>query len=177
MSRSRIFMILGLIFIAALSRLVPHPPNFTPIVALALFGGAALEDKRLAFAVPLVAMWISDLALGGHVLQPLVYVCFALTVCVGFLLREHRRPLNILGGALASSVLFFVVTNFGVWAAGGLYPLTLEGLLACYIAALPFFQNTFWGTLSYSVVLFGGLGAIDRFVGKERRAVLATAVD
>lgn len=175
MSRSRIFMIVGLILIAAFSRILPHPPNFTPIMALALFGGAVLEDKRWAFLVPLAAMWISDLAIGAHALQPLVYVSLALAVCMGFRLRD-RRFVSIATGAFASSVLFFLVTNFGVWVSGLLYPPTFEGLLGCYIAALPFFQNTLWGTLSYSAILFGGLALIDRLVRKERDVLAATTV-
>jgi hypothetical protein len=145
-----------MILAVAASRLIPHPPNVASITAVALFGGAYISDKRLAFLVPMAALFISDLVLGLYGHMEVVYGSFALVVCIGLLLRRRRTPLAIGGAALASSVLFFVITNFGVWAFGSLYPKTMAGLLACYVAAIPFFQNSLFGDAVYTVALFGG---------------------
>ena len=100
------------------------------------------------------------LGLYGH--MEIVYGSFALVVCVGLLLRKRRSPLRIAGAALASSMLFFINTNFGVWAFGSLYPKTAAGLLTCYVAAIPFFQNTLAGDALYTAVLFGGFALAER---------------
>lgn len=145
----------GLILFAAMLRLVPHPPNFTPIAALALFGGVYL-DKRFAFVVPIAALLLSDYFIGFHSLMPFVYGSFLLIGLIGLWLKTHRKPLFILGGALASSVLFFLLTNFGVWVTpNSWYPKTWQGFTACYVAAIPFFRNTVLGDLFYVGVLFG----------------------
>ena len=150
---------------AAASRLIPHPPNFSPIAALALFGGAQFADKRLAFLVPLAAMFLSDLFLGLHSLIPVIYGSFALIVCLGFWLRRRQNVWAIGGTAIVGALLFFVLTNFGVWALGQMYPKTPAGLLDCYVAAIPFFQNTLSSNLFYAALLFGGLAiAENRFV-------------
>jgi hypothetical protein len=171
MYRIRFLVLVGMILGAAASRLIPHPPNFAPIGAMALFGGACFASKRMAFLVPLAAMLLSDLAIGLlsgdlsfglHRLIPVVYGSFALIVCLGFWLRRHRNALPIAGTALAGSVLFFVLTNFGVWALGSWYPKTCDGLVACYVAAIPFFQNTLLGDAVYSTVLFGGLALAEK---------------
>lgn len=145
----------------ALLRLVPHPYNVTPVAAMALFGGAHLASRRLALAVPLGAMLLSDLALelffghGIHRLMPVVYLCFAATVGLGALLGRRRSVARIAAAALGSSVLFFAVTNFFVWLGSGLYPPTSGGLLACYVAALPFFGHTLAGDLLCTGAVFG----------------------
>ncbi|MEM6648471.1 MAG: DUF6580 family putative transport protein [Bacteroidota bacterium] len=146
----------GLVVLAVLSRWLPHPPNFTPIAALALFGGAHFTHKGWAFAVPMVAMLLGDALIGFHSLMPVVYGAFAATVGIGLLLRRRRSPLRVAGATLAGSVLFFVVTNFGLWAIESFYPKTLEGLVACYVAALPYFYNTLLGDAFFTAVLFGG---------------------
>lgn len=166
----RLLTLVAMILAAAASRLLPHPPNFAPIGAMALFGGACFADKRLAFVVPLTAMALSDLALaltlygravfGGQ--MAFVYASFALIVCIGLWIRGRRAPLTIAGGALAGAVLFFVVTNFGVWATGSWYPKTAAGLVACYAAALPFFRNTLLGDAFHAAVLFGGLAVAEK---------------
>lgn len=168
---ARFMMLACITLAAAASRLIPHPPNFTPIGAIALFGGTYFASKRAAFAVPLAALVISNFALallqyGGSVfpLLPFVYASFALTVCLGLLLRNHRVPWAIGATALASAVIFFVLSNFGVWLNGGMYPLTAEGLVACYIAAIPFFRNMVWGNLVYVTVLFGSFELAMRFL-------------
>lgn len=147
---------------AALARLVPHAPNFTPIAALALFGGAKFDDKRLAFAVPFAAMLASDLVLGLHASLPAVYLAFALIVCLGLALRGRERLLTIAAAVLTGSVAFFLITNFAVWAMGSMYPHTGAGLVACYVAALPFFRNELAGDAFYGLVLFGGFWLLER---------------
>lgn len=162
MLKPRLLLVITMIAAAAASRLVPHPPNLTAVTAMALFGGATLADKRLAFLVPLAALFLSDLVLGFHSEMLVVYGCFAAVVCIGLWLQKHRSAPFIAGAALASSVLFFVTTNFGVWAIDGMYPLTWQGLIACYTAAIPFFRNTLEGDLLYTLVLFGGFALMER---------------
>jgi hypothetical protein len=129
-----------LILAAALSRLLPHPDNFTPLTAMALAGGVYL-DKRFSIVLPLAALFISDLFIGFHNTILFVYGSFVL----------------IIGTALFSSILFFIVTNFGVWLTGGgwFYPKTWQGLIECYTLAIPFFRNMVAGDFIYTVVLFG----------------------
>jgi hypothetical protein len=115
-----------------------------------------------AFAVPLGALLASDLSLGFHDQMPAVYLAFGLTVGLGRMLRPRRRVAPVALATLAASLLFFVLTNFGVWATGSLYPTTFEGLLACYVAAVPFFRNTLLGDVLYSAALFGGLALLER---------------
>jgi Family of unknown function (DUF6580) len=97
-----------------------------------------------------------------------VYLSFALIVCIGLWLQNKRSVFQIAGAALASSVLFFLLTNFGVWAFESLYPKTLEGLISCYVAAIPFFQNTLQGDLFFTAVLFGGFALLERSFPKIR---------
>ncbi|MFC3552017.1 DUF6580 family putative transport protein [Lysobacter cavernae] len=163
----------GLIVIAALTRLLPHPPNFSPVEAIALFGGAYFASRRWAFIVPLVGLLVSDLALaainGGDYASWfgsggiwLVYLCIALTTALALNLRGRVSGGRVLGYSLLGSVLFFVVTNFGAWAfqAVPLYPMTASGLAAAYVAGIPFFQWTVLGTLFYSALLFGGFALL-----------------
>ncbi len=156
MFKVRYLVLVGIILAAAALRLVPHPPNFTPIAAMALFGGAHFLDRRVALAVPLAALLVSDLMIGFHVTLPVVYGSFALVVAIGSWLRSRRGILPVTGAVLASSTLFFILTNFGVWALLSSYPKTLAGLGACYTAAIPFFGNTLMGTAFYTAALFGG---------------------
>ncbi len=162
MLKARMSVITGMILFVAGMRLIPHPPNFTPVLAMALFGGAYLTSKRAAFAVPLVAMLLSDLIIGPDHLLPLIYGCIVLTTCLGLVLRARKGALPVAVAAVASSVLFFVVTNFGVWALGSLYPKTVQGLIASYVAAIPFFHTMLLGTLVYSAFLFGGFILAER---------------
>lgn len=147
------------IIFAILFRLIPHPPNFTPISAIALFSGALLNKKQ-SFIIPLIAMFISDCALqlffgtGFHSLMLVVYLCLILITILGIELKKNIKPKNIIGCSILGSVLFFIITNFAVWLQGG-YTYTYQGLIECYVMALPFFGNTLWGDLFYSGVLFG----------------------
>ena len=150
------------VLLAALARLLPHPPNFAPVAAVALFAGAHFSRKGWAFAVPLAAMLLSDVYLGFHSLTLVVYGAFAASVGIGLLLRHRRSLPAIASASLTSSVLFFVVTNSAVWAFGTLYPKTAAGLAACYVAAIPFFHNTLAGDAFYAAVLFGGWALAER---------------
>ena len=145
---------LSLIFVAALSRMLPHPPNVTPIAAMALLGGAFLETGA-AFVFPLAALLLSDLFLGLHSTMVFVYAGFVLTTFLGMQLRADRGAGRVAAFALAGSVAFFLITNFGVWLTAGLYPRDAAGLGACFTAALPFFRNSLAGDLFFTAVLFG----------------------
>ena len=142
----------GLIAAGAVLRIAPHPPNLAPIGAMALLSGATLPGGW-AFAVPLAALILSDAVLGFYPGWIWVYASFALIVLIGMALRTRRSALRISGAALGSSVLFFVVTNFGEWL-GPLYPHTLAGLRADFVAAIPFFRNTMLSDLAYSLAFF-----------------------
>jgi hypothetical protein len=174
MNKPRFAVLAGMVLAAAAARLIPHPPNFSPIAALALFGGAQFSDKRAAFLVPLAAMFLGDLVLGLHPLIPVVYGSFALITCLGLALRRRRTALRIAGGAGAGAMLFFVLTNLGVWTFGRMYPHTPAGLLECYLAAVPFFQNTLVSDLLYSAVLFGSLALAEKhFTGLREQPAAA----
>jgi len=162
---ARIFTLLTAILAAAALRLVPHPPNFTPIGAMALFSGAYLGRRgAVALVAPLGALFLSDLVLGFYRGMPTVYFSVALIVIIGWVALRRVSPIRVGGAAIASSVLFFVLTNFGMWLSSGFYPRTLAGLEACYIAAIPFFQNTVAGDLFYAAVLFAGFALLERTV-------------
>jgi hypothetical protein len=144
-----------LIAVAAFSRMLPHPSNFTPIAAIALFGGVYL-DKRFAFVVPILAMLASDFFIGFYGGMYWVYGSFVLIGLIGLWLKNHKTPMLVLGGTLASSILFFIVTNFGVWMTpGSIYAHNWAGLVECYVAAIPFFRNTLGGDLLFVAVMFG----------------------
>ena len=171
MKNPRFLLLTGMILAAAASRLLPHPPNFTPIGALALFGGAQFADKRLAFLVPLAAMFLSDLVLGLSRMTPIIYGCFALVVCLGFWVRRRQNAWAIGGTSLAGAMAFFLVTNFAVWAGSTMYPHTVNGLVKCYTAAIPFFGNAIAGDLFYAAVLFSALRAMEWRIPRIRESV------
>lgn len=160
-----------LILVLATFRLLPHPPNVTPIAAMALFAGVYLADHRLAFLVPLAALFVSDLVLGLHDTMLFTYAGLALTVAIGLGLREHTwgrvrsRPyrfMAILLAALAGSVVFFLLTNLGAWLSHDLYPKTGAGLWMAYAAGLPFFRNSLIGDLGFTLLAFTGHWLSDR---------------
>jgi hypothetical protein len=170
-NHSRLIALVTAIVVAAALRLVPHPPNFTPIGAMALFSGAYLGRKALAFAAPLGALLLSDVVLGFYHGQATVYFSVALIVMIGMVALSRVSPLRVGAAAILSSVLFFVVTNFGMWLFSGFYPHTIAGLETCYVAAIPFFQNTIAGDLFYATLLFGGFRVAELLVpalGKGR---------
>lgn len=161
-------LLIAIISTAALARLLPHPPNVAPIAAMALFGGAYAHNKRLAFLVPLLAMLASDLFIGFHREMLPVYVSFLLITCIGLALRGRMGVGAVAGASMASSVLFFLISNAGVWAVSTHFPKTAEGLLACYAVALPFFRNTLLGDLFFTGLLFGGYALLERRFGLRR---------
>ena len=168
-NKARLLALLAAIFAAAALRLAPHPPNFSPIAAMALFSGAYLPRKLLSFVASFGALVLSDIALGG--LYPgmnFVYLSFALTVLIGWTVAQRKTPLVVGSAAIAGSILFFVLTNFGMWMFSGIYPLTQAGLAACYVAAIPFFQNTLVGDLLFTALLFGGFALAEHYVPQLR---------
>lgn len=174
-NQTRAAAILAAIFLAAMSRLAPHPPNFTPVGAMALFGGAYLGRRALAFAAPLAALFLSDLILGFHGGMVFVYGSVAMIVLLGWVVARRITPLRVAAASLAGSILFFAVTNFGVWLSSGMYPLSLAGLAACYVAAIPFFQNTLAGDLVFAALLFGGFALLEQRLPLVRAGALRTA--
>lgn len=144
---------LFIIIAGVLLRLVPHIPNIAPIAAVALFGGVYM-NRKFALFVPLLIMIISDYFIGFHNTLFFVYASFFLTGLIGLWLRNHNNFHNIVFSSLISSVAFYLITNFGVWAVGTMYPKTMNGLLESYIMAIPFFRNTILGDLFYTGVFF-----------------------
>ncbi len=184
MFNARFWSLVAITLTAAIARLLPHPPNFTPIGAMALFGGVYFARKETAFVVPLAAMFLSDLVLGmttyGHAIwkpMPFVYVSFALTVWLGRLVRSKPNPSRIAAATLTGSLLFFIISNFGVWVNWSFYPKTLDGLTACYIAAIPFFRNMLAANVFYTVVLFGGFRLAERAFYVLREQPMLAKVD
>lgn len=173
-SPRKIFIVTA-ILIAAFSRLFPHIPNFTPIAAMALFGSVYLNDKRLAFIVPLMAMIISDIGLeittgwGFHNTIIYVYASFVLTSIIGLIVRNRPSFLSITAASIISSMLFFVITNFGVWAAGG-FQLGIAGLSTTYALGIPYFAPTLLGDLFFNGILFGAF-----YLAQRRYPVLVKA--
>ena len=156
---------LAILLCGIFSRLLPHGSNFTPVIALALFSGVYCP-RKYAVVAPLLLMMISDLFLGWHSTIPFTWGSIVLISYLGLRLREHRQPLWIMGGGIVSAILFFVITNFGSWFA--LYPLTPAGLRECYIAAIPFFRNTFVSTMVFGAIIFGFYEVVARRVKTTR---------
>ncbi len=165
-------LIVIMILIAAMTRLIPHYPNFTAVGAVALFGGAYLS-KRMAFIVPLLALFVSDLLLNNLVYANMfpefysgftifsaqslpVYGAFIVVIVIGMILIKKVNLKSVLGSAVLASGVFFLITNFAVWAGSLIYPKNIEGLIACYTAAVPFFWNTLFGNVLFAAILFGG---------------------
>ena len=144
-----------MIFAAAFVRLIPHPPNFAPIAAMALFGSAYFSKKWAAYLVPLAAMFVTDLIIGFHQTMWAVYLSFALIVAIGMVMIKQKKISNIFLASILSSVMFFIVTNFGSWISDPIYEKTGSGLIACYTAAIPFFHQTLLSDLFFVGILFG----------------------
>tara|TARA_B100000925_G_scaffold148352_1_gene111325 strand:- start:1133 stop:1621 length:489 start_codon:yes stop_codon:yes gene_type:complete len=148
-------VLFGFVLIAALTRLVPHPPNFAPITAMSLFAGAYFTRKQLAFIVPFLAMLISDLFLGFYTISIFVYLSFAVITWMGQQKNRVTPKLVLLG-----SVLFFLISNLGVWLF--YYPKTIDGLVTCFALAIPFFATSLLGDIFYSMILVFGFSAVSR---------------
>jgi hypothetical protein len=162
MGKARFAVLAVMVLAVVASRLIPHAPNFTPLAALALFSGASFAGKRAAFLVPLCGLLLSDLVLGFYPISAFVYGSVALITCLGFWLRRRNTVSRLAGTTLAGALLFFVVTNFGVWVLGAWYPRTVAGLGECFVAAIPFLGNTVASDLLYSALLFGGLALLEK---------------
>jgi len=151
---------LSLIVLGAIARLLPHPPNFTPVGALSLYSGARLRSWQ-AYLIPIVVLAATDPIMGMvfgfkafTALTPFVYLSFLINVWIGRRLRQTERVWRIGGAALLGSLQFFVITNFAVWSTSHWYPHTLMGLAEVYVAAIPFFGWTLAGDIGYTAVLF-----------------------
>ena len=158
---------LGLIILLALSRLIPHPPNFTPILGMAVFSGAIINKKIVAYLVPLAAMLLSDLYLGFHSGMPIIYFTLAICVLIGTFIESRATILNSILGITAGVLVFYLITNFTVWYGSGMYENSFSGLITCYVMGLPFLQNTFISSLIY------GMGAFLIYEVINKRLILA----
>ena len=158
----RTLLALAIVALAAALRIAPHPWNFTPVGAMALFSGAIIRDRRLAFFFPILTLFVGDIFIGFHRLMPVVYASFLVSVAIGFWLRDRRSPGRITLATILGATQFFLVTNFAVWAFGLSYPRNSAGLLACYVAGIPFFWNTLAGDAVYAALLFGGFAFAER---------------
>ncbi|MCX6154189.1 MAG: hypothetical protein NT007_08515 [Candidatus Kapabacteria bacterium] len=161
---SRFLLIIGLILFAAFSRLLPHPNNFTPLMAISLFTGAFISDRRLAFVLPLTAMLISDAIIGFYPFAYAIYLSFGVAVVLGITISKKVNLINVIAVSFASSISFFILTNFVYWLASGGYPMNLAGLADCYIKAIPFYRNMIAGDGIYVFVLFGAFALAEKFV-------------
>lgn len=161
-----------IIAIAAGLRMLPHPPNAAPIAAMALFGGAYL-NKKYALIAPLLALFISDLFIGLYSLPMMVFVygSFFLSGCVGISIKKNMNIKKVILASLFSSIIFYTITNFGVWLTGTSYPKSFAGLIDCYIAAIPFFRNTLIGDFIYTGIFFGGYEIILRFIKSKYKII------
>lgn len=147
---------LGLIVLAVVTRLIPHPPNFAPITGIALFAAARFQRKGVAILIPFMGLFLTDLVLGLSGISFFVYIGFGLILFLGFRTKRTTVPT-----IMFSSLLFFVVSNLGVWLL--YYPLSLEGLISCFTLAIPFFTNTLLGDLVYTGVLFFTFSSIKKY--------------
>lgn len=166
-TKMKIRLAIALVFAAALTRLLPHPDNFTPIGAMALFGAAYFNRKALTLAIPFIALFVSDLVLNNVIYRQYypeftfitswwIYAAFGLIMLTGWLILRQKVTFNrVLVASLSSSLLFFLLTNFSVWAETTMYPKSMSGLMMCYAAGLPFLKNSVLGDLFFSGVLFG----------------------
>lgn len=162
----RLGVLLGLVFIASLSRIIPHPYNFTPLSAIALFGAAHFKKGWQVVVIPILATWLSDLFINNVIYDSLDFVWFyqgfywqyGAYVLVALLGRSTLQKVTVsrvLFGSLGAAIIFFLLSNFGVWVGSPMYPQTFSGLITCYAAGIPFFGGTLFGNLFYSVALFG----------------------
>ena len=151
----KVILICAIIFLVSLTRIFPHPPNFTPILALAIFGGAYLPNRITAISLPIISMFISDLIIGFHSQIFTVYAAIILLSILGHLMKTKNFK-NFAITGFTGSLIFFIITNFSVWLGGSLYPLTIDGIIQCYIMAIPFFHNTLISTMLFLTILFFG---------------------
>ena len=158
-----------IILLAAFTRIMPHPPNFSPIAAIGLFGAAHFAKKWQAFFIPLIGIWVSDLVINNYVYNSSSsnfvwfysgfywqYMSYILIIFAGlFIFNRDISLTKMFGGMISSSGIFFLVSNFGVWAGGTMYPKNFGGLITCYAAGVPFIHNTIISDVLFTTVLFG----------------------
>ena len=155
-----------LIIFGILLRFAPHAANFTPVAAIAIFGGAYL-NKKYAILVPLALMAVSDMFIGMHNVMLFTWGGFVLSALLGFWVKKHKSALRVASASLISALIFYIVSNFGVWLMGW-YPLTLSGLVNCYVMGLPFLRDFALGTILYAAVFFGVYELVARLVRNTR---------
>ncbi len=171
----RTLLALAIIALAAALRIAPHPWNFTPVGAMALFSGAIIRDRRLAFLFPMLTLFAGDIFIGLYKVMPIVYASFLVSVAIGFWLRNRRTVARITTATLLGAIQFFLVTNLAFWTFENSYPHTRAGLLACYVAGIPFFWNTLAGDTVYALLLFGGFALAERVFPALREPALDAA--
>lgn len=153
-TKQQIVLFFYLVAFIALGRIIPHPPNFTPVIAMAVFMPYLTRNLSSAILLPLTAMFVSDLYIGFHSMMFWVYGSILLATTLShYTMSIKKTSVHLGSNAVLSSTLFFVITNFAVWMSGNMYPMTIEGLILCYTMAIPFFGNTLAGTLLYVFLL------------------------
>ena len=159
---------IGLTIVGILARLVPHAPNFSPVGGVSLFAGGRISGWK-AYLLPLVLMLVTDPFVGGYSFStPFVYASFLIYVWIGSRLRSTQNPLAFGAAAVAGSVQFFLITNFAMWLKPvSLYTHNAAGLIACYVAAIPFYGRTLLADLFYSAALFGAYALLSRRVAAQ----------
>lgn len=160
----RFALIVTFILLAVAARILPHPWNFTPIGAMAIFSGAKLANKWTALLIPWTALFLGDLFSGLYNLMLIVYLSFCVSVLIGRYFRNRQTMAGISLATFAGAAQFFLITNFAVWVFGHTpYAKSLSGLLACYVAGIPLFGNTLASDAFYASILFGGFALVERF--------------
>ncbi len=162
-NRNMLWLAIALIAFGVVMLLLPHPANLAPVGAICLFGGVILP-RKLGWWLPLAILIISDCFLGFYRGIGFTWLGFLLVGLFGMTLRTRSNWFRVPVGIAGSSVLFFIVSNFGVWLQGQMYPHTWAGLVNCYELALPFFRNTFLGDAVYGVALFGAYALATKLV-------------
>ena len=153
-NKNKYYAIIGIIILLATARLLPHPPNFTPILGMAVFSGAIISRRLIAYLIPLAAMLLSDLYLGLHSSIPIIYFSLAVCVLIGTFIEPRVSILNSFLGISLGVLVFFLITNFMVWYGSGMYEYSISGLMTCYFMGLPFVQNTFISSILYGMGAF-----------------------
>lgn len=174
---AKIGFIVAMIFLAAFSRILPHPYNFSPLAAMGIFGAAFFDKKWLAYLTPFLALFLSDLVINNVIYAQYYssftffyegfywqYLSYALIITLAFVTLKKVNLKNVIGTSLLSSIIFFVISNFGAWLTSGMYPANLSGMVSCYVAALPFFPGSFVGDLFYCGIMFGAYLGVAKFV-------------
>lgn len=172
----RFSVLLGIVSFASIARiaappLLGHPSNFSPIDAIALFSGCYFTGKYSKFIIPLLSVWVGDLFIDYIYMHKFVlfysgfywqYSSYVVMVMIGIMISNRVKPFNVLGAGVCSSLVFFIVSNFGVWAGSGMYPHTILGITECYTAAIPFYNSTLLSDILYSTIFFGGFEVAQR---------------